>query len=121
MDTSSLTPEQIQQMISMLQSMLPQDTSESAATTTTKNIDTKPKATNGRPNKFESMMEARLHKEDIEVDKKLSVNPPTPRLRKFQYINVTCRVCGKKESISPSLLTDSADRYKCNKCSASPG
>lgn len=103
----------------MLQSMLPQQIQQEVSTS----IDDKPtqKDRTGRQNRFESMMESKLHKEDTAIDKKLAVNPPTPRLRKFRHIDVQCRVCGKKESISPSLLTDSADRYKCNKCSTSPG
>lgn len=72
-------------------------------------------------NKFLSMGVKDLHKEDTAIDQLLNSNPPTARTRKFSSVNVTCRSCGKKESISPLLLHDSVDRYKCNKCSTNPG
>lgn len=72
-------------------------------------------------NKFLSMGVKDLHKEDIEIDKMLNKSPPTPRTRRFKPVNVVCRSCGKKESVSPSLLHDTADRYKCNNCSGSAG
>jgi len=123
----NLDPQQIQQMILMLQSMLPkQDGSEQ------KNLKTKKKAprTNNKSkestskpsnNKFDSMMEKRMHMEDIEIDKKLIVQPPVPRARPFNLVTATCRVCGKKETVNPVLITDSIDRYKCNKCSGAAG
>lgn len=72
-------------------------------------------------NKFISMGFTNLHKEDTAIDKILSQSPRTPRRRKFEYLNVTCRSCGKKEKISPALLHESPDRYKCNTCSTSAG
>ena len=72
-------------------------------------------------NKFDSMMEAHLHKEDIEIDKKLKKYDPTPRTRNFDPAKVVCRVCGKKEEINPALLSDTVDRYKCNNCARSAG
>lgn len=121
----NLTPEQIKKMISLLQSMLTdeqpevtiekEEAEQNAITTRNK----KPRVSN--INKFDEMMESNLHKDDIEIDKKLAKYAPTPRLRKFQPISVVCRVCGKKESISPSLVHDSVDRYKCNKCSQGAG
>lgn len=72
-------------------------------------------------NKFDEMMEKNLHKEDLAVDKLLSKYPPTARTREFSPVNVTCRVCGKQESINGSLLTDAPNRYKCNRCSKEPG
>ena len=74
-----------------------------------------------KENKFVTLGLDSLHREDIAIDKKLRKNPPTPRNRTFHAISVRCRSCGKQESISPSLLYDSPDRYKCNKCSSSPG
>lgn len=71
-------------------------------------------------NKFLSMKESSMHKGDTAIDKKLNISPPTQRSRKFEYIDVKCRVCGKSEKISPALA-ESRDRYKCNRCSASPG
>ena len=136
MDNISLDPQQIQQMIQLLQAMLPaasQPTTTDTASSNsvhspkkktqkkssnkTHNIKTKPE----RENKFDQMAELHMHKEDIAVDKKLVVQPPVPRARKFQMLKVTCRVCGKTEEVNPVLITDSLDRYKCNKCSAGAG
>jgi len=38
-------------------------------------------------------------------------------------IEVRCRSCGKTEKVSPALVMKDEDgfRYKCNKCSCSPG
>jgi ribosomal protein L31E len=71
-------------------------------------------------NKFLQMPEARMHTEDIEIDKKLNKFPPTSRGRKYTPINVRCRICGKNEEVNPSLV-ESLDRYKCNKCCSIPG
>lgn len=71
-------------------------------------------------NKFLQMREASMHKEDTEIDKKLSKVPPTQRSRQFEYVQVRCRVCGKEEKVIPALA-EARDRYKCNKCSTSPG
>lgn len=72
-------------------------------------------------NKFVELGFDKLHKEDIAIDKLLNKNPPTKRSRKFNLVKVQCRVCGKQEQINPSLLYESQDRYKCNKCCSSPG
>lgn len=72
-------------------------------------------------NKFLTMGVKDLHKEDSEIDKALKKFPPTPRTRQFKPIDVVCRSCGKKDKVSPSLIHESADRYKCNKCSSSAG
>ena len=121
-----LDPNQIQAMILMLQSMLSQQTNVSDAPSAKPKKPRSKKASNqstsnGRINKFDSMTEKNLHKEDIEIDRKLSQIPPVPRARKFNTLNVQCRVCGKREEINPTLLSDAPDRYKCNKCSVSPG
>lgn len=125
----NVEPEKIQALISILQSMLTTEspgTDEDQTEPVTKpqktqiksNKKIKPKTKN--TNKFDSMPEMRMHKEDISVDKKLAVHPPVPRARPFELISVQCRVCGRKENINPVLLTD-YDRYKCNKCSSSAG
>lgn len=72
-------------------------------------------------NEFDKMAEFRMHKDDRAIDKKLSVAPPVARMRDFEFVDVTCRICGKKESIAPSLLFDSPSRYKCNNCSTQSG
>jgi hypothetical protein len=128
-NNTNLNPQQIQQMILMLQAMLPkQDNTESeqndikpkkkAPRTNNKSKASTSKSSN---NKFDEMMEKRMHKEDIEIDKKLIVQPPVPRSRPFNLVSVTCRVCGKKENVNPVLITDSLDRYKCNRCSGAAG
>lgn len=71
-------------------------------------------------NKFDAMPESKMHKDDTAIDKKLIVSPPTQRNRSYQAVSARCRVCGKVESVSPSLV-ESPDRYKCNRCSASAG
>lgn len=72
-------------------------------------------------NKFTDMSEFKMHKDDIEIDKQLSVSPPSPRTRSFSMVDVVCRVCGKKETVSPASVTESSGRYKCNKCCTLPG
>jgi hypothetical protein len=130
MDNSKLDPSQIQQMITLLQTML----EASAPAQNTENefsIKQKPAAkqrkskkkkdtTQESSNKFLDMPEMHMHKEDCLIDKKLIVKPPVPRTRKFQFIEAICNVCGKKEKVNPILL-QSRDRYKCNKCSTSAG
>lgn len=128
----NLDPQQIQQMILMLQAMLPkQDVVESSGPESVSapskkkapRTNNKNKASTSKPftNKFDSMPEMRMHKEDTAIDKKLIVQPPVPRARPFNLVNAICRVCGKKESVNPVLITDSLDRYKCNKCSGAAG
>ena len=119
----SMSPKQIKQMIAMLKQMLPEDSQETeeepVRESPIKNrASRKPKQTE---NKFDSMMEAHLHKEDIEIDKKLRKYDPTPRTRNFDPVKVVCRVCGKKEEINPALLADTVDRHKCNNCARSAG
>lgn len=126
-----LKPEQIQQMIVLLQTMLEgaskvdsdaieESVPKKTKTSKTRRKTTEPKSKKGI-NKFDTMIEARMHKDDTRIDKLLCVNEPTPRVREFVPLTVICRVCGKKESVNPVVLTDSADRYKCNKCARSAG
>jgi hypothetical protein len=115
----NLSPSQIKQMIELLQSMLPKENIETPPKTSSRKNNKKD--TNKKfINKFDTMTEAALHKEDKRIDEILSVHPPTPRTRKFDLIDATCRICGKKESINPVFL-DAQDRYKCNSCSRSSG
>lgn len=122
----NLNPEQIKQMIEMLKSMLPAEASdvmEEETQTTPKMIkqETKKSAKKQFVNRFDQMQEARLHKEDVAVDKALSVYAPTPRTRQFDPVEVMCRVCGRKETINPAILHEAPNRFKCNNCSRSPG
>lgn len=126
---ANLKPEQIQQLIGLLQQMLPQQETEAPKTkrkTTkkkqssvlkTKNLDVE----HERENKFLDMPENKMHKSDSLIDKQLNRYPPTPRSRDFSYVDVVCRLCGKKEKVSPKLVPESIDRYKCNRCSSSEG
>lgn len=82
----------------------------------TKNINVKKKTYN----KFDSMPEYRMHKEDVEIDKKLNIAPPSQRSRTYKPVDARCRVCGRVESVNPALV-DSSERYKCNRCAASAG
>jgi lysyl-tRNA synthetase class I len=124
----NLTPEQIHQMIGMLKSMLPSQQSQDEDNSQEKIVSDTPiknrpskKISGTFSNKFDQMMEAKLHKEDTEIDKALSVYGPTPRQRKFEPVKVLCRLCGKSEMVNPAVLSESKDRYKCNACSRSPG
>ena len=59
-------------------------------------------------------------------DKKNNVHLQRERLtnrRPSGRIEVRCRSCGKTEKVSPALVIKDEDgfRYKCNKCSCSPG
>lgn len=117
----SMSPKQIKQMISMLKQMLPEDDNEEPEKQQPEPIRTVHRKPIQTENKFDQMMEAHLHKEDIAIDQKLKKFDPTPRIRSFDPLKVVCRVCGKKDEINPATLTDSADRYKCNNCARSAG
>ena len=90
---------------------------KAGANNTIKSKKLQPKNTN----QFEKMAEFRMHKDDCAIDKKLCSNPPVARMRDFEFVDVVCRVCGKKESIAPALLFDVPSRYKCNNCSTQSG
>lgn len=140
MDLNIDNPEQIKKLIEALQQLLPKEDVQEAPkkqkTKSTKksqsksrkvdefdnpNIKTKSTRLPKREqNKFLSMPERNMHKSDVLIDKKLCVQPPSPRTRTFEPVNVRCRSCGKSESVNPSIL-DSTDRYKCNKCSTMAG
>lgn len=134
-------PEQIKNLISVLQSLLPKD-EEPIKKSLPKRKNKKDKETSshndfvlndkiktkGRRsiqssyiNKFEKMSEFRMHKDDSEVDAKLAKHPPVARTREFEPVSVVCRICGKKEIVSPSLVHEGPSRYKCNNCSTQAG
>lgn len=122
----SLSPNQIKQMINMLQSMLPdnkepQNNDDLAQTETKESPVQRRHNSDTRINRFDSMPERDMHKADALIDKKLNVFPPSVRNRKFNLTKVTCRVCGKVEEVSPNLLFDEPSRYKCNKCARNAG
>jgi len=129
-DLENLDPNQIKQLIGMLQKMLPNKEDIAKKNTKKKN---KPKSSlktvsrskrvidQKRENKFVDMPEMSMHKSDTLIDKQLQKFPPTPRSRGFSLVNVVCRTCGKKEQVSPKLVPESIDRYKCNNCSSTQG
>jgi hypothetical protein len=120
-------PDQIKQIIGVLSSLL--DAAQQAddnkvpetkaARSVSKTKKTKTKIQ--RENKFISMPEARMHKEDPELAQKLYKQPPIARNRKNQTMKAKCRVCGREEKIQSSLLYGGIERFKCNKCSTTPG
>lgn len=124
MDLNFNNPEQIKQLIAMLQQMLPSDNNtddESETESPIKTKSTRSDKTKNRKNKFLDMQEKNMHKEDIAIDKKLSITTPTPRNREFKPIDVRCRSCGRTEKVNPAIVPDSVDRYKCNRCSTTAG
>jgi hypothetical protein len=125
-----LDPTQINQLIGLLQQMLPkeEDTPKKSKTKSKAKEQKLQSVTKSkrivdqeRKNKFLSMPEMNMHKSDTSIDKQLQKFPPTPRSREFSLINVTCRICGRTDEVSPKLLPESADRYKCNNCSSTQG
>ena len=130
-------PEQIKQMINVLSTLLETVSTENPIednpTNTTDNQPNKTKRkrrTNKqfstkevtqKENKFLAMPEANMYKEDPEVAQKLYKLPPVARGRKSQLVTARCRMCGKEEKIQASLIYGGIDRFKCNKCSSTPG
>lgn len=130
----SLNNEDIKQLIAILQKGLSNENDsdqtevkqeQTQPKRKTKQTNSKKKASSKQSpksyNKFDSMPEHNMHREDSKVDQLLIKYPPTQRSREFEHINVVCRVCGKKESVSPTLVYEAPNRYKCNKCSRVPG
>ena len=131
-------PEQIKALIDVLQALLPKtDTQEvSQPKVEKKTKKTKPKPTEQKTNiktrnrkhnyqtevnLFEQMSEFNMHKDDAIIDQKLAKHPPVARTREFEPIEVVCRVCGKRETVSPALVHEGPARYKCNGCSTHSG
>ena len=115
----ALDKDDIKQLIAILQRGLDDDDTPSAKTKPEPKRSTK--TTKKKTiNLFDSMSEASMHKDDVEIDKRLKVQPITQRSRNYKPLTVRCRVCGKEEKVNPSLV-ESIERYKCNKCSTSAG
>jgi len=129
MDLNELgkNPEQIKQLIGLLQQLLPDHNTEESSENTEefspvmRTKGQKSRSKTKHTNKFLSMREKDMHKDDTKIDKLLCQSGPVARTRDFSMIKVTCRVCGKTEEINPSLLFEAANRYKCNNCSTSAG
>jgi len=124
-------PEQLKKFIAALSSLLPPEENnvpekpkaKKTRTTkkTTRKTTNKTRTSEERHNKFLDMAENNMFKEDPKVAKKLYNQPPMRRRSKKPKLSVTCRICGKREEISSSLLYGDKDRYKCNKCCSSAG
>lgn len=121
--------ETIQQIITLLSSLIDDtettEPNEKKSKKTPNNKVSRQKRTNKHPesgstNKFLSMREMHMFKEDVEIDRKLKVMDPCPRTRSYSTIGVRCRVCGKNERVNPTLVTEPS-RYKCNDCARSGG
>lgn len=122
MDLNELAnnPDQIKQLITMLQQLLPTNGEVTDEDFKKSGISNTKNSYESKENKFLSMPEMNMHKEDSIIDKQLIKHPPVARSREFEPLNVVCRVCGRTETVSPNLV-DSTTRYKCNRCSSSAG
>lgn len=127
--------ETIEQIVDLLRSLVDDETQteevKPAKKRTAKKKATSKKISTGRArktartkttstNKFDSMPERNMFRDDVAIDRKLNVQPPSPRTRQYSTIHVTCRSCGKSETVNPSLVHDKT-RYKCNTCSQAGG
>tara|TARA_R100000008_G_C3494121_1_gene120250 strand:+ start:191 stop:652 length:462 start_codon:yes stop_codon:yes gene_type:complete len=74
------------------------------------------KKVEGRNNLFNEMPERNHHKKDTEIDKKLSIRPPSERNTRSNLVSVQCQGCGKKQEIASVLVPQEIDRYTCNAC-----
>lgn len=124
-------PENVKLLINLLQSLLPTDASNTdtpqaeptkkVSKLKTKSRQRKKQSDDDFENKFARMPEFSMHKEDASIDKKLAKHPPVARMREFEPVEVTCRVCGRTEVVTPGLVFEGAARYKCNNCSTQAG
>lgn len=122
MEPDLTNPKQIKALINLLQGLLDnQEEAEDEPKVDKIKTKTRRAKNKSTQNKFCDMPEMNMHKNDSEIDKKLSKFPPTPRTRKFEPIKVKCRICGKTEKVNPAIVPDPVDRYKCNSCSSTPG
>jgi len=122
----ALDKDDIKQLIAILQKGLSDDDDDDDISTV-ESEPIKPRTrqqkrakTKKSKNLFDRMSESNMHKDDVEIDKRLRKFPPTQRSRNYKPLKVRCRVCGKEESTNPTLV-ESIERYKCNKCSTSAG
>lgn len=117
----ALDKDDIKQLIAILQKGLSDDDTSTVEPEPSKPRTRQKRAkTKKSKNLFDNMSESTMHKDDVEIDKRLRKFPPTQRSRNYKPLKVRCRVCGKEESTNPTLV-ESIERYKCNKCSTSAG
>jgi len=128
--------ETIEQIVNLLRSLVDEEDTQENPKPATKKKKVAKKTTNKKitrrktstakvddkesTNKFLSMPEMHMFKDDTLIDKKLQVSDPCPRTRSFNTISVTCRMCGKSEQVNPVLVSEKT-RYKCNVCASSGG
>ena len=128
--------ETIEQIVDLLRSLVEEEDTQENPKPVTKKKKTAKKTANKKTtrrktptakvddkestNKFLSMPEMHMFKDDTLIDKKLQVSDPCPRTRSFNTISVTCRMCGKSEQVNPVLVSEKT-RYKCNVCASSGG
>lgn len=120
----ALDKDDIKQLIAILQKGLVDD-NEPESQQSTMPSPKKKKQTSASKKKehinlFDGMRESKMHKDDVEIDRKLRKLPPVERTREFQPVKVKCRVCGREELMNPALV-ESMERHKCNKCATSAG
>lgn len=115
-----LEKEDILALIAILQKGLDNDQESNKPKAKKQKPSNKVKPIKKHINKFNSMDEFNMCKEDLEVDKKIRKPSPSARNREFDFVNVQCRVCGKQEKVAP-MLVEAIERYKCNKCSTGAG
>ena len=73
--------------------------------------------------KLSSAEKAEL-KEAQKFDKEVGAYRTSDRMpspSRNSKIDVTCRVCGKSQSVSPLLIPPERDRFKCNDCACKAG
>jgi lysyl-tRNA synthetase class I len=116
----ALDKDDIKQLIAILQKGLTDQEDDDIVEEPVKRTPPTKKKKKRKANLFENMTESSMHKDDVEVDRKLRKFPPTQRSRSYRPLKVRCRVCNKEENVNPSLV-ESVERYKCNKCSTSAG
>jgi len=122
---SSLSQEDVTKVSFMIKKLAKKKRPASKGTSESHDFSVKPKEQNRktavvaegqRTNLFLDMPEFNDHKEDIEIDKKLSRVPPTPRNRKTNLVEVLCMACNKHQTVAASLIPVDKSRYLCNNC-----
>ena len=79
------------------------------------------KIVKNRPNLFLNSVESKLHKSDSKIDKLLfGDQEPAPRRSTVKMLDVQCKICGNRYTISPSLLFKDPESndfsYICDNC-----
>jgi len=139
---SSLSPEQVEELESLLQksSVTPRDTKKQkrrgkrrrkrreAAREREENGQKKEPSTAEGFLKGIKLTESEREQleEASQADKEMGVHDPRekavrPKKKVDTRVEMRCRVCGKTEKVSASLIPPERDRFKCNACCCSAG